>query len=98
MAWVCSASVQDSSASTMFDATCRLIPTPAAVSEHTAIATSGSLTNASICFCRAVRVWSPRIEENRIPALLKAASAASITSTCLAKKTTLPALRASWAA
>ena len=63
IAWVCSASVQDSSASTMLEATCRLMPTPAAVSEQTAIATSGSLTNASICFCRADVVWSPRIEE-----------------------------------
>ena len=35
MAWVCSASVQDSSASTMLEATCRLRPTPAAVSEQT---------------------------------------------------------------
>ena len=34
MAWVCSASVQDSSASTMFEATCRFRPTPAAVSEQ----------------------------------------------------------------
>ena len=98
MAWVCSASVQDSSASTMFDATCRFRPTPAAVSEQTATATSGSFTNASMCFCRAVAVWSPRIEEKRMPCRSKVSSAASITSTCLAKKTTLPALRASWAA
>ena len=56
MAWVCSASVQESSASTMFEATCRLIPTPAAVREQTAIATSGSFTNASICLPRRPRL------------------------------------------
>ena len=98
MAWVCSAAVQDSSASTMLEATCRLIPTPAAVREQTAMWTSGSLTKASISFCRALEVWSPRIEEKRIPDLAKVSSAASITSMCLAKKTTLPALRASCAA
>src|SRR5208282_998485 len=53
MAWVCSASVQDSSASTMFEATCRFRPTPAAVSEHTATVTSGSFTKASTFACRA---------------------------------------------
>ena len=47
---------------------------------------------------RAAEVWSPRIDEKRIPCLAKVSSAASITSTCLAKKTTLPALRASCAA
>ena len=98
MAWVCSASVQDISASTMFEATCRLRPTPAAVSEHTATATSGSFTKASTFACRAVGVWPPRIDEKRTPRRAKISSAASITSTCLAKKTTLPALRASCAA
>ena len=49
-------------------------------------------------FCRDVGVWSPRIEEKRIPCLAKTSSATSMTSTCLAKKTTLPALRASCAA
>ena len=98
MAWVCSALVQDSSASTMFDATCRLRPTPAAVSEHTATATSGSLTKASTLACRALGVWSPRIDEKRTPCRAKISSAASMTSMCLAKKTTLPALRASCAA
>ena len=48
--------------------------------------------------CRTVGVWSPRIEENRMPCLAKASSATSMTSMCLAKNTTLPALRASWAA
>ncbi len=48
--------------------------------------------------CRAVGVWSPRIEEKRTPCRAKVCSAASITSMCLAKKTTLPALRASCAA
>ena len=48
--------------------------------------------------CRTVEVWSPRIDENRTPCLANVSSAASITSTCLAKKTTLPALRASCAA
>ena len=62
MAWVCSASVQDSSASTMLEATCRLRPTPAAVSEQTATATSGSLMKASMFACRALGVWSPRID------------------------------------
>jgi hypothetical protein len=56
MAWVCSASVQDSSASTTLEATCRLTPTPAAVREHTATATSGSLVKASMACWRAVRV------------------------------------------
>ena len=63
MAWVCSAAVQESSASTMLEATCRLSPTPAAVSEHTATATWGSPTNASMLACRLVGVWSPRMEE-----------------------------------
>ena len=47
--------------------------------------------------CRAVGVWSPRIEEKRMPRLAKVSSATSITSMCLAKKTTLPTLRASCA-
>ena len=98
IAWVCSASVQDSSASTTFEATCRFRPTPAAVREQTATATSGSFTNASMFFCRTDGVWSPRIDEKRTPSRSKVSSAASMTSTCLAKKTTLPALRASWAA
>ena len=51
MAWVCSASVHDSSASTTLEATWRLSPTPAAVSEQTTTATSGSLTKASMFFC-----------------------------------------------
>ena len=38
------------------------MPTPAAVSEQTMTATSGSLTNASIALVRAFGVWSPRIE------------------------------------
>ncbi len=42
----------DSSASTTFDATWRLSPTPAAMSEQTAMCTSGSLTNASMLRCR----------------------------------------------
>ena len=63
MACVCSASVHDSSARTTLEATCRLSPTPAAVSEHTATATSGSVMNASTFFCRTVRVCSPRTEE-----------------------------------
>ena len=63
MAWVCSASVQESSASTMLEATWRLSPTPAALSEQTMTATSGSFTNASMFRCRAAGVWSPRIEE-----------------------------------
>jgi hypothetical protein len=49
-------------------------------------------------FCRDAGVWSPRIDEKRTPCRAKVSSAASITSTCLAKNTTLPALRASWAA
>jgi hypothetical protein len=98
MACVCSASVHESSASTMLDATCRFSPTPAAVSEQTATETSGSLTKASMLRCRTDGVWSPRMEENRTPWRVKVSSAASITSTCLAKNTTLPALRASWAA
>jgi hypothetical protein len=48
-------------------------------------------------FCRDARVWSPRIEEKRIPRLAKVSSATSITSTCFAKKTTLPTFRASCA-
>jgi hypothetical protein len=71
------------------------MPTPAAVKEQTATATSASFTKASICFCRAADVWSPRMDENRIPRLVNVSSAMSITSTCFAKKTTLPALRAS---
>ena len=71
------------------------MPTPAVLSEQTAMATSGSLTKASMLACRAVRVWSPRMDEYRTPFLSNSASAASMTSTCLAKKTTLPALRAS---
>ncbi len=97
MAWVCSASVQDSSASTRSEATCRLRPTPATDSEHTATATSGSLTNAAMFLSRVLEVWSPRIELKRIPRWAKSSSALSITSTCLAKNTTLPTLRASWA-
>ncbi len=97
MAWVCSAAVQDSSASTRLEATCRLIPTPAAVREHTATATSGSLVNASMFAWRTLVVWSPRIDAYPIPRWANSSSARSITSTCLAKKTTLPTLRASWA-
>ena len=69
MAWVCSASVQDSSASTMFEATCRFRPTPAAVREQTAMATSGSFTNASMFFCRAVGrlVTADRREAHALP-------------------------------
>jgi len=47
----------------MLEATWRFSPTPAAVSEHTATATSGSLTNASMFCWRTFAVWSPRIEE-----------------------------------
>ena len=68
---VLSASVQDSSASTMSEATCRFRPTPAAVSEHTATAMSGSLAKASTLACRAVGVWPPRIEEKRTPCLFR---------------------------
>ena len=68
------------------------------MSEQTATATSGSFMKASMFFWRDVGVWSPRIDEKRSPCLAKASSAASMTSMCLAKKTTLPALRASWAA
>ena len=61
MAWVCSASVHDSSARTTSEATWRLTPTPAAVSEQTMTWTSGSLTNESMALVRAVADWSPRI-------------------------------------
>ena len=98
IAWVCSAAVHDSSASTTFEAACMLTPTPAAVKEQTAIATSGSLLNASMACWRAVVVWSPRIETVRSPACAKCASAASITSMCFAKNTTLPTERCSCAA
>ena len=64
MAWVCSASVQESSASTTLEATCRLRPTPAAVSEQTTTATSGSFDEGVDVLLRATSgVWSPRIEE-----------------------------------
>ena len=97
IACVCSASVQLSSASTTFDEACRLTPTPAAVSEQTATATSGSLLNASIWSWRNAAVWSPRIETVRRPASASCASARSITSMCFAKNTTLPTERASCA-
>ena len=95
IACVCSAAVHDSSASTTLDAACMFTPTPAAVSEHTAIPTPGSLLNASIACWRAGVVWSPRSEIVRRPAAAKCASAASITSMCFAKKTTLPTERCS---
>ena len=98
MACVCSASVHESSASTTLEATWRLSPTPAAVSEQTTIATSGSFTKASMLRSRTARVWLPRIEEYLMPRLANVASASSMTSTCLAKNTTLRTLRASWAA
>ena len=98
MAWVCSASVQDSSESTTLEATCRLTPTPAAAREQTMTCTSGSLTKAWIAFSRAFGVWSPRMEACLRPRRVKVSSAMSMTSTWRAKKTTLPTLRASWAA
>jgi hypothetical protein len=70
-------------------------PTPAAVSEQTAIATPGSVLKASIACWRAVVVWSPRIEIVRRPDAAKCASAASMTSMCFAKNTTLPTERCS---
>ena len=68
IAWVCSALVHESSASTTLEETWRLMPTPAAVSEQTMTWTSGSLTNESMALSRAVRVWSPRIEVDPTPA------------------------------
>ena len=98
MAWVCSALVQESSARTTLLATCRFRPTPAAVREQIAIAILGSLTNASMLRCRLAGVWSPRTEAYWMPRDSNSSDAASITSMCLAKNTTLPALRASCAA
>ena len=63
MAWVCSASVHESSASTTLEETWRLMPTPAAISEQTMIWTSGSSWNALMLASRAFGVWSPRISE-----------------------------------
>ena len=80
IAWVCSASVHESSARTRFEATCRLRPTPAAVSEQTTISTSGSSTKASMLRWRTLGVWSPRIEEYLIPRRAKVSSATSLTS------------------
>ena len=97
IAWVCSALVQLSSASTTLDAACRLSPTPAAVSEATTTETCGSFANESIASWRALGVWSPRIETALRPTRSKWSSAASITSMCLAKKTTLPTERANCA-
>ena len=97
MACVCSALVQLSSASTTLEAACRLIPTPAAVSEATTTATSGSLLNASTCAWRNAAVWSPRIDTVLSPRFARVCSAMSITSMCFAKKTTLPTERASCA-
>ncbi len=90
MACCCSAAVHDSSASTTLEAACRLRPTPAAVSEQTATATSGSFWKASMASWRCLEVCSPRTDTVRRPAEASTRSAASMTSMCLAKKTTLP--------
>src|SRR4051794_3738709 len=63
MAWVCSASVQESSARTTLEEIWRLMPTPAAIREQMMIWTSGSSWNALMFSSRAFGVWSPRISE-----------------------------------
>ena len=73
------------------------MPTPAAESEHTMTLTSGSFVNPSIASWRAFGLWSPRMLTERMPTEAKCRSAASMTSMCLAKNTTLPTLRASCA-
>ena len=53
---------------------------PAAVSEQTATAASGSFAKASMFACRAAGVWSPRIDEERTPRRAAVSSTASITN------------------
>ena len=62
------------------------------MSEQTATDTDGSLVKASTAAWRALVVWSPRMDTYVSPRSANTFSAASITSMCFAKKTTLPTL------